>query len=250
MSPAPAQAQDSLARGFPRKDSAGGASNGDSSDASSAATDSPATSSLSSSTSSVTPASSEAGESSGDAGLGVLVGRLSFCGHPELHGTLCTSCGRNVLPAQENGRGEEEAGGGGGAGAGGGEREESGDTHQVLMKGGKMMSVTAEGEKGDVAAGDVEAFHWRWLCSWVFSYVYVPKGGLVRYMLPHRLCRPRGGRLLSRRGERSMQTLCCCRLTETAIMLPVVVLRSTPLVGYGGECEMLICCHSSTCVCC
>lgn len=97
----------------------------------------------------------------------VVVGRISFCGHPELHGTLCTSCGRNVVPpgAKANGgrrKGDAAAaGGGGGNGAGGrgaGGREEGdaegdhdhdhdhvGDTHQVLMKGGKVMSVTAEG---------------------------------------------------------------------------------------------------------
>ncbi|CAM9892722.1 unnamed protein product, partial [Ectocarpus sp. 12 AP-2014] len=88
-------------------------------------------------------------------GEGVVVGRISFCAHQELHGTLCTSCGRVVLPQSENGRGRGQGGagcgGGGGDGSGGGsgERQEEGggDTHQVLMKGGKMMSVTAEGRR-------------------------------------------------------------------------------------------------------
>lgn len=75
---------------------------------------------------------------------GVPVGRISFCGHPELHGTLCTSCGRNVLPPAASGsNGRDENGGAGGAG--GREENDAADTHQVLMKGGKMMSVTAEG---------------------------------------------------------------------------------------------------------
>ncbi|CAN0074992.1 unnamed protein product, partial [Ectocarpus sp. 8 AP-2014] len=87
-------------------------------------------------------------------GEGVVVGRISFCAHQELHGTLCTSCGRVVLPQSENGRGRGQGGaggggGGGGSGGGSGERQEEGggDTHQVLMKGGKMMSVTAEGRR-------------------------------------------------------------------------------------------------------
>ncbi|CAN0068154.1 unnamed protein product [Ectocarpus sp. 6 AP-2014] len=79
-------------------------------------------------------------------GEGVVVGRISFCAHQELHGTLCTSCGRVVLPQSENGRGRGQ---GDAAAGGGGERREEGggDTHQVLMKGGKIMSVTAEGRR-------------------------------------------------------------------------------------------------------
>lgn len=88
------------------------------------------------------------------AAAAAIVGRISFCGHPELHGTLCTSCGRSVVPPAANGgRREDSAGGGanGGGGGGGGSTDGDGEgggggTHQVLMKGGKMMSVTAEGE--------------------------------------------------------------------------------------------------------
>lgn len=92
----------------------------------------------------------DAGAEPPASGEGVVVGRISFCAHQELHGTLCTSCGRVVVSQSENGRGKGDAAGGGGgsgSGSGGAERpeEDGGDTHQVLMKGGKMMSVTAEG---------------------------------------------------------------------------------------------------------
>lgn len=86
-----------------------------------------------------------------DKDAAVPVGRISFCGHPELHGTLCTSCGREVLPPGGNGSGNQDDGGGGGGGGGRDENDGDGgvgDTHQVLMKGGKMMSVTAEGKRG------------------------------------------------------------------------------------------------------
>ncbi|CAM9740263.1 unnamed protein product, partial [Ectocarpus sp. 13 AM-2016] len=96
----------------------------------------------------------DAGAEPQASGEGVVVGRISFCAHQELHGTLCTSCGRVVLPQSENGRGRRQggasgSGGGGGSGGASGEQQEegAGDTHQVLMKGGKMMSVTAEGRR-------------------------------------------------------------------------------------------------------
>ncbi len=117
-------------------------------------------------TSSPSPRRGEDKSAAATPAAAVAVGRISFCGHPELHGTLCTSCGRNVLPTGAKANGGKAKGGrkkGGAAGIGGaaggrgaGGREEGdgdhdhdddhvGDTHQVLMKGGKMMSVTAEG---------------------------------------------------------------------------------------------------------
>lgn len=91
----------------------------------------------------------------------IVIGRLSFCGHPELHGTLCTSCGRSVLNAQSAEEPGARSGGCGGAGgraavggrSGGfvdglGERkhmEREGGMSKVTMKGGGTLTLSSTG---------------------------------------------------------------------------------------------------------
>lgn len=81
----------------------------------------------------------------------VVVGRLSFCGHPELHGTLCTSCGRNVLPGEAEGSDEKSGERGnrasGGFSAGSRERnsEDGGAMSKVTMKGGGTLTLSSTG---------------------------------------------------------------------------------------------------------
>ena len=96
----------------------------------------------------------------------VVVGRLSFCGHPELHGNLCTSCGRRVIAPEEiaTGVGEVSAvngshsgaigiskrgiGGACGEGVHGGERDRVAPMTmaKVTMKGGGTLTVSSTGE--------------------------------------------------------------------------------------------------------
>lgn len=86
----------------------------------------------------------------------MVIGRISFCGHPELHGTLCTSCGRNVhttaTAAPHADRGKNGRLGGGGdesSGRGEGQNEEGGyamsTMSKVTMKGGGTLTVSSTG---------------------------------------------------------------------------------------------------------
>lgn len=83
----------------------------------------------------------------------VIVGRLSFCGHPELHGTLCTSCGRNVAPLAAGASNSKSAERGhrasGGFNAGSRERnsEHGGAMSKVTMKGGGTLTLSSTGER-------------------------------------------------------------------------------------------------------
>lgn len=79
----------------------------------------------------------------------VVIGRLSFCGHPELHGTLCTSCGRNVVVGTDT---DEYAKDGGGRGGGeidddGSNAARRGGTAKVTMKGGGTLTLSSTGER-------------------------------------------------------------------------------------------------------
>ena len=104
-------------------------------------------------------AAAAAAVNEGGTAKGVVIGRLSFCSHPELHGTLCTSCGRSVVPAgakEEAGGGGRGKGGEGGAGRGGGgepvwgsaedPEEEEGPMSKVTMKGGGTLTVSSTGD--------------------------------------------------------------------------------------------------------
>ena len=120
-------------------------------------------------TGALAPAEAGAGSAAGGAvmvtGTGtpesVVVGRLSFCSHPELHGTLCTSCGRNVVPPAGKEEGATGGAGGGGrrgrtGGAGGGGRRGRGgsgvDGGEGRGAGGKPSWDSAEGlGEGEVA---------------------------------------------------------------------------------------------------
>lgn len=94
------------------------------------------------------------------AGSSVVIGRLSFCTHPELHGTLCTTCGRNVVGpsvkshdgkhgARESGRSWHGPGGASnGAGEGGMEQRlgEISSMSKVTMKGGGTLTLSSTGK--------------------------------------------------------------------------------------------------------
>lgn len=85
----------------------------------------------------------------------VTVGKLSYCSHPELHGTLCTSCGRQItalsdppgavdgFPSGVNG---VPGVGGGQGGSGDGMEGRTKSMSKVTMKGGGTLTVSSTGE--------------------------------------------------------------------------------------------------------
>lgn len=82
----------------------------------------------------------------------VIIGRLSYCGHPELHGTLCTSCGRKIvtIPEITDKNGSQSGSSTSGSGARGGTDAESGYRERamskVTMKGGGTLTLSSTGK--------------------------------------------------------------------------------------------------------